>query len=363
MTAQLAVTTPRGSDPFASVDAALRVDALDANDANAAAEWNQFVTNAGGSFCHLNAWRTIMEDVLGHETKYLVARTDNDEAAGLLPLVFVRSRLFGHYLLSMPFLNYGGPLGDQESRAMLCNEALAMAQARNVDLLELRSRDSAPPGLAVTSRKIAVVLPLAPTVEEMWEERFRSKLRNKIKRPMNHGMEVRFGAQELEPFYEIFAHNMRDLGTPVMPRRWFEKIRDGMSDIAIFASVYWQNQHVASGCGFLWNGEFELTWSSALREHNPKHPNMLLCWSLMQECIKRGAHTFNFGRSTPDSNTHHFKDQWGGSDIPLPWGMWGRRTSPPNPNSPKYRLARGIWSRLPVGVSKRFGPTLARQLP
>jgi lipid II:glycine glycyltransferase (peptidoglycan interpeptide bridge formation enzyme) len=204
---------------------------------------------------------------------------------------------------------------------------------------------------------------MPPSAEQLWEEGFRSKLRNKIKRPINHGMETRFGLAELDPFYEIFARNMRDLGTPVLPRRWFETIGAAFGDQVIFAAVYSKETPVAAGCGFLWQHEFELTWSSALREHNSRHPNMLLCWALMQETIRRGASCFNFGRSTPDSTTHHFKDQWGGESVPLPWGSTGRRSSPPNPKSMKFRLARSIWSRLPVPLTKRIGPRLARQLP
>ncbi len=332
-------------------------------DTRADREWDEFVTRQGGTFCHVAAWRRIMQTVLGHESYFLAARDSDGALTGVLPLVHVRSRLFGQYLLSMPFLNYGGPLGDDESRNLLCTRATELAQQLGVDLLELRARDVVPPVLTPANRKIAVMLPLAPTIEEMWEKQFKSKLRNKIKRPINHGMEVRFGAAELEPFYEIFARNMRDLGTPVLPRAWFEAIRDEMEREVIFASVYWQGIPVAAGCGFLWNGEFELTWSSAIREHNSKHPNMLLCWGLMQECIKRGAHTFNFGRSTPDSNTHHFKEQWGGHDVPLPWGIWGKRVAPPNPNSTKFRIARAVWSRLPLPLANRFGPLLSRQLP
>jgi FemAB-related protein (PEP-CTERM system-associated) len=326
--------------------------------------WDAFVGGCrSSSFCHLAGWRAILEDVMGHETYYLTARLEDGRLEGVLPLVRVRSRLFGHYLISMPFLNYGGPLGNETSRAQLCSQALSLARRLNVDLLEVRSRDVSPPGMNPAARKITILLPLPATPEQLWEEGFRSKLRNKIKRPINHGMEVRFGAAELTPFYEIFARNMRDLGTPVLPRRWFEAIETNFRDQVIFAAVYWRDAPVAAGCGFLWQKEFELTWSSALREHNSRHPNMLLCWALMQETIKRGADCFNFGRSTPDSSTHHFKEQWGGRDVPLPWGSWGRRATPPSPTSAKYRIARGVWSRLPIYLSKRIGPTLARQLP
>lgn len=327
------------------------------------AEWDALVENAGGTFCHVSAWRKIMEDVFGHETHYLVARDNDGELKGVLPLVILRSKLFGNYLLSMPCLNYGGPVGSESARTALCEEAMRIAAARRIDLFEIRARDVEPPNMTTTARKIAVIVPLAPTVEEMWEKRFKSKLRGKIKRPMNHGMEVRFGPAELDPFYEIFARNMRDLGTPVLPRRWFEAIRDSFGDSVIFATVYSEGVAVASGCGFLYGGEFEITWSSALREHNSKHPNMLLTWALMQESIRRGAHAFNFGRSTPGSNTHEYKQQWGGHDIQLPWATWGRKSGPPDQNSTKYRIACAVWSRLPVGLTKRIGPPLARQLP
>lgn len=327
-------------------------------------EWNDFVrSDPVSSFCHHAAWRSIMEDVLGHETHYLCARDDSGALSGVLPLVRVRSRLFGDYLISLPFLNYGGALGDDRSRALLCSQAVALAKSLDVDLLELRDRTVESPGLTLAARKIAVVVPLPGTADELWNKQFRSKLRNKIRRPMNQGMTVRFGSQELDPFYDIFARNMRDLGTPVLTRRWFEAIAAGLSDSVIFATVYSDDVPVASGCGFLWNDEFELTWSSTVREHNSRHPNMLLCWSLMEESIRRGAHSFNFGRSTPDSSTHHFKQQWGGSDIILPWGIWGRRTAPPNPNSTKYRVARRVWSRLPLPLSKKLGPALSPYIP
>lgn len=316
-----------------------------------------------GSFCHLDGWRTIMEDVLGHQTHYLEERAADGALSGILPLVRVRSRIFGDYLLSMPFLNYGGPLGDAPARAALSAQAIDMARALNVDLLELRTRHSPAPGLIPAGRKLAVVMPLPATADALWEKGFRSKLRSQIRRPINEGMDVRFGPDQREAFYEVFSRNMRDLGTPVLPQRWFESIARSFSDIVVFATIYWRDIPVAAGCGFLWDGEFEITWASSLREHNPRSPNMLLYWSLMQEAIRRGATSFNFGRSTPGASTHRFKQQWGGQDEPLPWSVWGARTAPPNPDSAKYRLARNVWSRLPVTLARRIGPVLARQLP
>jgi serine/alanine adding enzyme len=330
---------------------------------HARADWDAFVAAAGGTHCHLGAWGRIVAEVTGHRPYYLEARTEAGRLVGALPLVHVRSRLFGSHLVSMPFLNYGGPLGTAAARAALCSEAIGLARRLGADLLELRSRDSSPAGLIPVARKCTVVLPLPPTAEELWQHGFRAKLRSQIRRPEKEGMEVRFGSDQLSSFYAVFSRTMRDLGTPVLPSAWFEHVAAAFSDSTLFAVVWWRDTPVAAGCGFFFRGEFEITWAASLREHGRFAPNMLLYWELMRAAIGRGAGAFNFGRCTPGSPTHRFKQQWGGRDEPLPWGAWGRRLSPPNPDAPGYRVARGIWSRLPVPLTARIGPLLARHLP
>ena len=56
---------------------------------------------------HLTSWMRVIERAFGHRTRYLVAESDG-AIAGLLPLVFFESRIFGRFVVSMPFLNYGG---------------------------------------------------------------------------------------------------------------------------------------------------------------------------------------------------------------------------------------------------------------
>src|SRR2546425_12446655 len=75
------------------------------------AEWDAFVrSSAAWTHFQLWSWKSVMEDVFGHQGVYLAAR-NGAGLAGVLPLVRVKSVLFGDYLVSMPFLNYGGPGG------------------------------------------------------------------------------------------------------------------------------------------------------------------------------------------------------------------------------------------------------------
>lgn len=355
------------------------------------ASWDRFVgTTACATFCHLAGWREIMADVLGHECVYAVAVTSAGEWAGALPMVRVRSRLFGDHLVSVPFLNYGGPLGSPAAERALMHWAFDEARRRGVDGLELRVRH--PPGGSAADpltgmgetagaegahgahgagepqsrpRKVTVLLDLPETAEALWKDRFPSKLRSQIRRPQKEGFEVRFGAEHAPAFYEVFSRNMRDLGTPVLPRALFDRLPITFPDHVVFGVVYDGSRPIAGGCGFAWGGEFEMTWASALREYSRQAPNMLLYWAFMEEMIRRGVKVFNFGRCTPGVGTHRFKLQWGGTDVPLPWVSWapgGGASGVPTPDRPVFRWATAAWRRLPVPVTNRLGPWLSRQI-
>jgi len=331
-----------------------------------AASWDALLTDPEATFCHRYGWKAVFEETLGHETFWLVARDESEQPQGVLPLTRVKSRLFGDYLVSMPFLNYGGPVGTPTAQRALATEAQNIGQKLGVDLLELRTRHVTDDSdLSVNARKLTVVKQLPSDPKELWEKGIKAKVRSQIRRPMKEGMDIRFGPEQLDAFYDIFSTTMRDLGTPVLPLRFFEVIRSEFGSDVIFTAVYLGDEPVAAACGLGWSDEFEITWAGSSREHARKAPNMLLYWGLMEECVRRGFATFNFGRCSPDSGTHRFKKQWGGDDVPLPWLQWSPSdvVATPNPDSAKFRMATRAWQRLPVGVANMIGPRISRSLP
>lgn len=330
-----------------------------------AAGWDAFVAGADGStFCHLAGWRDILSDVLGTECLYRIAIDASGARRGVLPLVRVKSKLFGHFLVSVPFLNDGGPLGSAQARAALAQDAVNEAQRSGADLLELRTRDADGLGLPVSSRKITVTLPLPAHRESLFGQ-FTSKLRNQIRSPIKQGLTARFGLDQRDAFYGVFARTMRDLGTPVLPRALFERIAATFPELVVFGAVYRGDEPLAAGCGFVWRDEFEMTWAGSLRESRRLSANMLLYWSFMEQMIARGVRLFNFGRCTPGGGTHHFKRQWGGADVPLPWCQYssGGVKAPPSPGDSAFSWGPRLWRRLPLAVANRFGPRLVRFLP
>jgi FemAB-related protein (PEP-CTERM system-associated) len=328
-------------------------------------EWDDFAREqAGFTHMHRFRWRSVIEKAFGHECIYLSARDDSGKLVGLLPLVRVRSVVFGHYLVSMPFLNYGGPLGSAAAVAALVDEATELAASQRVKLLELRSPIAHDISLEASHRKITVVLDLPATASEMFK-RFDPKLRSQIRRPQKAGATVLFGHGQVRPFFQVFARNMRDLGTPALPLRFFEEIASQFPEDSLFACVYIDGRPVAAACGFRFGSEFEMTWASSLRSYNKDAPNMLLYWACIENAICNGVTRFNFGRCSPGSGTHRFKLQWGGREEALYWygnaATSGAKT--PSPDDAAYSWGPRVWRRLPTSIATTLGPSIVRYIP
>jgi FemAB-related protein (PEP-CTERM system-associated) len=306
-----------------------------------------------------------MKEVLGHDGLYLAAIDEAGEWRGVLPLVRVKS-ILGHFLISVPFLNDGGPIGERPAQQKLVEHAVEEAKRSGAKLVELRSREVLPGPASPSFRKVTVHLPLPSSTEELWERTIRAKLRSQIRRPSKEGMTFRSGVTELDAFYRVFARNMRDLGTPVLPRAFFEQASSAFGSAVIFAAVYSETGiPVAAACCLEWRNEIEVTWASSLREFNRQSPNMLVYFRLMEDAVRRGVGTFNFGRCTAGGSTHRFKQQWGGHDVSLPWPSWSadETAGVPSADRPLFQLAVEVWKRLPLAVANRAGPALARLLP
>ena len=328
------------------------------------AEWDAFVrARAESTFCHLGGWHRVLKEALGAQPHYLLARDAGGTVAGVLPLARVRSVL-GDYLVSVPFLNYGGSLGAEPARSALAAAAARAGEELGVGMIELRSRVRETSEFRATGRKITVELALPDTDDELWNG-LRSKVRSQVRRPMKEGMEYREGADQLEAFYRVLAANMRDLGTPVLPRRFFRVAARELAQEISFFAVYHEGRAVAAGCGFFHGDEFEITWASSLRSHNHLSPNMLLYWEAMRGAIARGARRFNFGRCTPGGGTHRFKQQWGGRDVALGWSTWpaDQGDALPSADRPIFKLATAVWQRMPLWSTNRIGPIVSRWLP
>jgi len=340
---------------------------ITANSEAEAGRWQAFVDAApAASNYHRWGWRTVIERSFGWQAFYLMAE-EGDRIQGILPLVWQKSWLFGNFLTSLPFLNAGGVVaGTQEIAEALIQEAIKIGQRVGAQHIEFRHRQDPHFGLPTKTNKVAVVLEVGPDEEKMFES-FRREVRTKIRKTLKLGLtaEVR-GADVLEDFYEVFAHTMRDLGTPVYGRDFFEEIFRTFPSETHICVVRQQGKAIAASMMVGFRDTLETVWGASLHQYNSLSPNMLMYWKMICFTLERGYRVFDFGRSTVGSGPHHFKLQWGSVEVPLHWNYWlAHHDELPemNPQNPKYRLAIWAWQHLPLPVTKLIGPSIVRCLP
>jgi FemAB-related protein (PEP-CTERM system-associated) len=333
---------------------------------NAPRPWSEYVSHhADAKGYHDWAWRDVIERAFGYAPIYFAARR-GERIVGILPTVLLDSWLFGRALVSLPYLNYGGILADDPGAARALLDAATAAardhQCRHVELRHVRRQFG---DLPCKHHKVTMMLPLhaSPT---QWEGLDR-KTRNQVRKAQKSGLIYSEGGVErLDAFYAVFARNMRDLGTPVYSPRFFAEVLAAFPTRARIHVVSRETTPVAAGLTFETRGTVEIPWASSVRDFNALCPNHLLYWSILEGASARGCTTFDFGRSTPDEGTYKFKAQWGAQPVPLCWEyglLNGGEVPNSSPTNPKFRYAIATWKRLPLGLTNRIGPMIARAIP
>ena len=306
-----------------------------------------------------------MTRAFGHDTRYLIARSAAG-VEGVLPLVLFRSRLFGRFAVSMPFLNYGGVLSvSPAAEAALIDAGIREARACGARYLELRHDRQHDPRLQAKRHKVAMELALQATEEAQWNALDR-KVRNQVRKGQKSGLHtLQGGPERLEDFYTVFARNMRDLGTPVYGISWFREVLQAFPGTARIFVVYAADHPVAASFVLWHRSTIEVPWASSLREFNPQCANMLLYWEMVRFAVERGFSRFDLGRSTPDEGTYQFKRGWGAEPRELVWEYWtaeGQAMPDLSPKNPKFERAIAIWQKLPVPVTRVIGPHIVRNI-
>jgi len=328
------------------------------------AAWDQFArAHPDGTFFHLSAWAGVIERAFGHRSHYLLARR-GVSIEGVLPLVNVKSLLFGNALISIPFGVYGGVIAASAaaSRALI-EAACALARDLGVGYLELRNRE--PSDLDWPSRDLYATFrkSLAPT-EEANLLAIPRKQRAMVRKGIEAGLtaEIDGGTERL---YAAYSESVRNLGTPVFGQRYFRELRRAFGDDCEVLTVLRQGEAVASVMNFYFRDEVLPYYGGGTAAARDCKANDFMYWEVMRRACSRGLRIFDYGRSKCDTGSFAFKEHWGFAPAPLHYQYYLVRTRElPNvsPNNPKYRMLIRAWRHLPLPISRAVGPLLARSL-
>ena len=338
--------------------------------------WDEYVKSApAATFCHLSGWQRVIERTWQHRNYSLYAER-SQEIVGVLPLFHVQSPLFGAMLISTPNAVYGGVVADDaEAQQALLKRAQELGEELQVDFLELRNPPAAQsPVTTHTDPRfqlqdqlyVSFDCPIT-TDEEVLLKTFPRDTRRMIRQGPKHNLTAASaGAEVLDQFYKVYATSLRNLGTPVFPKRLFaEFLREFPNDSDIL--VIRQGEKFAGAVLSFYFRETVLPYyAGAYAEFYRTGINNFMYGELMRQSAARGFTRFDFGRSKRGTGAYEFKRGWGMQEHVLPYQVRlikARQLPNLNPTNPKFKLLIDVWKRLPLGLTKLIGPSIVKYLP
>ncbi len=334
---------------------------------NESLEWDAFVRSSeDGSPFHLTAWRCAVEQAYGYRAHYLmVVRGGGIE--GVLPLFEVRGLLGGKALISVPYGVYGGICATSDAaRQVLLEAASSLGRGCGAAYLELRHKHHQGLDLPTKALYVTFSRPISGSDEEN-ALAIPRKQRRMTRQGAKSGLRAEIGRNHLDGFYEIYAHSVRNLGSPVFPKRLFRTILDTFDKECQILTVSHRDRMVAGVLTLFYEDRVLPYYGGALREAFPLAANDFMYWELMRYSARAGYRIFDFGRSREGTGSYDFKRHWGFEPVPLPYQYVllrpGQALPNLSPSNPRFRLAAEVWKRLPLAVTKAMGPAITRYLP
>ena len=333
------------------------------------AAWDRYARSApAGTFFHQLGWRWLVERVFDHRAHYLLARRDA-AITGILPLFEMKSLLFGHSLVSVPFAIGGGVAADDpETAAGLVRRARELAERLGVDYLELRSEHTVADDLLTKDLYVTFRADLAEG-EEAWlkrMERKRRQMMNYVAKDAAGFSWTTAGIEELPLFYRMFSESMRHHGTPVYPRLFLEEILDRFPAQTNLFFVHHGGRPVAGVLNLLFRDVIMPFYAGADRSVRPRGVDDYMYLSILRWGREHGFRTFDFGRSKRGTGAHAFKSRWGMTEVPLAYQyhLVGAKELPNvSPANPKYQALIETWKRLPLPLTQILGPRIIGRIP
>lgn len=330
-----------------------------------AARWEAYVEACpDATFFHRIGWLEILEQEFGHRPHYLLVERGS-AIVGVLPIAEVKSRLFGHSLVSLPFCVYGGPVADDVDAARaLADAAVALGRKLGVDYVEMRNRTPVCPGWASSDLYVTFRKPLFPDVETN-RLAVPRKQRAMVRKGAKHGLACEIDVDSGR-FFALYADNAHRHGTPPFSRRYFERLRATFRDACEIQIVIDSSGTPVSGVlSFYFRDEVMPYYAGDTIGARDLAANDFKYWHLMQRASERSLRTFDYGRSKRGTGSFSFKKNWGFEPAPLAYEyrlLAGSSVPQHNPLNPKYRAMIAVWRKLPRIFVNAVGPHIVRGL-
>lgn len=329
------------------------------------ARWDSFVLECPeASFFHRAGWQRVIARSFGHRTHYLFATRDG-AIKGVLPLVEIRSRLFGHSLISNAFCVSGGPVATEEgARAVLDAKAEEILKECGAQYLEYRNP---PKSKDAWSSRVGLYAGFSgplPAAEDANLKQIPRKQRAVVRKAIESDLAWEI-ENSVDRLYDLYALSVRNLGTPVFGKAYFANLLETFAPDCDVLTISSGGTPVASVLNFYFRDRVMPFYTGSVPGARRLGANDLMYWRLMRHAAARGCTVFDFGRSKVGTGPYDFKKNWGFVAQPIVHQFLmraGGQVPENNPLNPRYRLMIALWKRLPLFVANRVGPLIVRNI-
>jgi FemAB-related protein (PEP-CTERM system-associated) len=272
----------------------------------------------------------------------------------------------------MPFLDGGGPCATSPAlETKLIVRLLQEARRIGARVVEIRASRRLPIAAAPQEHKVNMVLPLTGSLDDVFS-RIDRAARSQIRKAARSSLSIEIGGSEhIDTFYALFVERMRELGSPVHSKAFFDAIMEHFGDQARLIIARSGSQPVGGLFALASDDVLTVPWAASLRSHASLNTNMLLYWETIQAAHGLGFERFDFGRSTRDSGTYRFKRQWGAREEPLYWYSLPNAVNDVTHAAAEHDDSMSasaadfcvhMWQHLPLGLTRHLGPRVRKYL-
>ena len=322
-------------------------------------EWKSFINACDeATIFHTPEWKQFLEKTFGYKSEYLFAKDESGNISGFLPLFYIKSKLTGNRLCSVPFSHICGPLGTKDVSADLLEEAILLFQKSNVNTLEIRGTLGDERFMTINSFSTHT-LELSSNPEDVWLKLHKGSVRRAIKKAEKSGVTVETtrDLDDWKKFYEVNAVTKQHLGVPCHPWKFFKNMFDILGNQASLYVSKYNGEIIGGGIMLYFKDAVTYGYGAADPNYLNLCPYNAFLWKSIEDACIKGYNIYDFGR-TSYSNTGliEFKKRWGTVETKLYYSNYPAKSNSLSENreSTKYKLASKIIDEMPLLIYKPF---------
>jgi len=338
--------------------------------------WDEYVTrNRHSHVYHLWEWGDVLCKTYNYERHYVAVKQGEDILA-VFPCLFVKSLIFGKRLISLPFVEYAGPIlkndMDPSTAKLVLTQLLdyveKLSKKLRADYIEIRHPppflSSLPPSLSfkVLKRHITFRIDLTKEESKLWRD-LDKKCRNSLRKAMKIGIRIEeVDSDGLEQYYDLYLDSQKRLGSPPHSFDFFCNVYDAFKPDGLLRMTLamYDDKPIAGVMVFCFKDKLYWFGNVINRKYASLNPTNLLLWHTIQQGRRNNFRVFDLGQTRKDDRgIYRFKSSWSGCETNLKDLVFSSKSVElPNPSNRIYVLLSKMWSMMPKALARKIGPRI-----